>query len=177
MSCYNTGCLGKWWQWDRPRRAMWLWSFDAPGCPTRSKCENHQNRSQSWQNWNILKVELGRAQVFKFQTVAQRRLIISRAMTTFKTLLLSSVLFTFGYSKPFVNATSNQTSKIQWIDCASNIPDALNSNQLPSPLPSTLQCGRLDVPMDYTKPISSENKITLGFSMHRPENPLGLVNL
>jgi hypothetical protein len=31
--------------------------------------------------------------------------------------------------------------------------------------------------MDYAKPISPNNTISLGFSMYRPDTPLGLVNL
>ena len=41
------------------------------------------------------------------------------------------------------------TNRIQWIDCASNVPVPLQNTGLPSTLPSTLHCGRLDVPMDY----------------------------
>lgn len=67
---------------------------------------------------------------------------------------------------------------IQWVDCASNVPTTLNGTvQLPSPLPSTLKCGRLDVPMDYSKPMGDNNTITLGFSMYRPNNSQGLINL
>jgi hypothetical protein len=70
-----------------------------------------------------------------------------------------------------------RSSSIQWVDCASNVPQPLQGTKLPDPLPSTLHCGRLDVPMDYSKPISADNKITLGFSMYRPDNPRDLVNL
>jgi hypothetical protein len=46
-----------------------------------------------------------------------------------------------------------------------------------SPLPLTLHCGQLDVPMDYSKPIGDSNTITLGFTMYRPNNSQGLINL
>jgi hypothetical protein len=70
-----------------------------------------------------------------------------------------------------------RTNGIQWVDCESNVPQPLQDTELPKELPSTLRCGRLDVPMDYSKPFSIDNKITLGFSMYRPDNPQGLVNL
>lgn len=69
--------------------------------------------------------------------------------------------------------------KIQWVDCAKHVP-ALFTEQnitLPSTLPSTLHCGLLVVPMDYSKKLSSSNNITLGFAMYRPKNPQGLLNL
>ena len=69
------------------------------------------------------------------------------------------------------------TTSIQWVNCASNVPQPLLSTTLPTTLPSTLHCGRLNVPMDYAKPIAANNMITLGFSMYRPDKPKGLVNL
>lgn len=76
-------------------------------------------------------------------------------------------------------AMTRHTTDIQWVDCASNVPSTLlNANvTLPVLLPSTLACGRLDVPMDYSQPMSENNTITLGFSMYRPENPQALLNL
>ncbi|KDQ19584.1 hypothetical protein BOTBODRAFT_443473 [Botryobasidium botryosum FD-172 SS1] len=67
-------------------------------------------------------------------------------------------------------------NNIQWIDCESSVPQPLQGVALPTTLPSTLHCGRLDVPMDYSQPFSTNNKITLGFAMYRPSNPKGLVN-
>ena len=67
--------------------------------------------------------------------------------------------------------------RILWVDCASNVPQPLQGTALPNKLPSALRCGRLEVPMDYTKPITANNVISLGFSMYRPDKPLGLVNL
>jgi len=74
-------------------------------------------------------------------------------------------------------ALYTRLNSIQWVDCASNVPQPLQGTDLPKTLPSTLHCGRLDVPMDYTKPIAADNKITLGFSMYRPDKPNGLINL
>ncbi|KAF4628966.1 hypothetical protein G7Y89_g9180 [Cudoniella acicularis] len=44
-------------------------------------------------------------------------------------------------------------------------------------LPSTLHCGQLDVPMDYSKPFGETNMITLGLAMYRPANPKGVLFL
>jgi hypothetical protein len=68
-------------------------------------------------------------------------------------------------------------NSIQWVDCGRNIPEPLQGIPLPTVLPSTLKCGRLDVPMDYAYPMNSNNRITLGFSVYRPDNPKGLINL
>lgn len=69
------------------------------------------------------------------------------------------------------------TNRIQWVDCASNVPLPLQAIALPATLPPSLHCGRLNVPMDYAKPMTVNNMITLGFSMYRPDNADGLVNL
>lgn len=78
---------------------------------------------------------------------------------------------------PAAFAATTPSYAINWIDCTSNIPQPLQGSSLPSPLPSTLKCGQLNVPMDHTKPFSETNNITLGFAMRRPENPKGLINL
>ncbi|KAF8134130.1 hypothetical protein K438DRAFT_1997841 [Mycena galopus ATCC 62051] len=45
-----------------------------------------------------------------------------------------------------------------------------------TPIPSSLRCGELDVPMDYSKPFDSvTNNITIGFAMNRPTNPEGVI--
>lgn len=67
---------------------------------------------------------------------------------------------------------------IQWVNCTEHVPLPLQgTDTLPDPLPTTLHCGLLAVPMDYSKPISGQNNITIGFAMHRPPNPVGLLNL
>ena len=76
-----------------------------------------------------------------------------------------------------VLATSNSTTKIQWVNCTEHVPEPLQGTTLPTSLPTNLHCGLLVVPMDYSKPISSSNNIMLGFAMRRPENPKGLLNL
>ncbi|KAH8798717.1 hypothetical protein DL96DRAFT_1509191 [Flagelloscypha sp. PMI_526] len=42
-------------------------------------------------------------------------------------------------------------------------------------LPDTLTCGRIDVPLDYQRPLSSANKITVAFSLYTPKNPVGTI--
>jgi hypothetical protein len=74
-----------------------------------------------------------------------------------------------------IPATARSTYKpqINWVECAKNVPDPSVSPYFDAStldlanLPSTLHCGQLDVPMDYTKSFSETNKITLGLAMHR----------
>ncbi len=77
------------------------------------------------------------------------------------------------------NAKAIPTSHIKWVDCSKNAPDqplVLNMTTVDlSSLPKTLHCGRIDVPMDYTKPLCSENKITLDLAMYRPTKPKGTI--
>jgi len=60
---------------------------------------------------------------------------------------------------------------IQWVSCSENVPDStgtFNATAIDlTTLPSNLQCGRLDVPMDYSKPICDTNRITLGVAVVR----------
>ncbi|MCJ1309048.1 hypothetical protein MMC25_002703 [Agyrium rufum] len=69
--------------------------------------------------------------------------------------------------------------KIEWVQCARNVPvPATNFNVTGvnlRALPSTLHCGRLVVPIDYSYPISASNNITLGLAMYRPQNPKGVL--
>ncbi|TVY92660.1 putative hydrolase [Lachnellula willkommii] len=69
------------------------------------------------------------------------------------------------------------SNRIRWTDCAKNVPESditFNSSTVDlSSLPSTLHCGELDVPMDYSKPFCETNKITLGLAMVRPAHPKG----
>lgn len=78
-------------------------------------------------------------------------------------------------------ATAVSASSINWVDCSQNVPSNatfLNTTGVNlSALPSTLHCGRIEVPMDYSKPISAENNITLGLAMYRPKNPRGVIFL
>ncbi|KAI1346989.1 hypothetical protein F5Y01DRAFT_319158 [Xylaria sp. FL0043] len=65
---------------------------------------------------------------------------------------------------------------IQWLDCHAHVPSTLtlNSAELMS-LPETLQCGQISVPMDYSRPYSCANSITLGIAMHRPQKAKGAI--
>ncbi|KAK0247435.1 hypothetical protein LTS09_017415 [Friedmanniomyces endolithicus] len=73
---------------------------------------------------------------------------------------------------------SNAVPHINWLDCHDAVPAVLPL-EFPtanvSALPSTLHCGQIEVPMDYSRPISAENNITVGLAMYRPENPKGLL--
>ncbi|KAI0968914.1 hypothetical protein F4678DRAFT_481752 [Xylaria arbuscula] len=65
---------------------------------------------------------------------------------------------------------------IRWVDCRDHVPSTLtvNSTELTN-LPESLRCGRISVPMDYSRPYSSANSITLGIAMHRPQKPKGAI--
>jgi hypothetical protein len=92
-------------------------------------------------------------------------------MATFPLLIAILLLASLCAALPHLQST------IQWLDCASHVPQPLKNTSLPVTLPSTLHCGRLNVPMDYSKPMLENNTITLGFSIYRPKNPQGLINL
>lgn len=79
--------------------------------------------------------------------------------------------FSYSYALP------QSSNAIKWVDCANNVPVPLQGMNFSSPLPSTLHCGQLDVPMNYSNPIGDANTITLGFTMYRPNNSQGLINL
>ncbi|KAF7359620.1 Alpha/beta-hydrolase [Mycena venus] len=81
-----------------------------------------------------------------------------------------------GIFSRFSYALPPTLNTIRWVDCANNVPAPLQGMNFTSPLPSTLHCGQLDVPMDYSKPIGDSNTITLGFTMYRPNNSQGLIN-
>jgi pimeloyl-ACP methyl ester carboxylesterase len=76
-------------------------------------------------------------------------------------------------------ATAISAQHINWVDCSKHVPppatffNATGVNL--KSLPPILHCGRLDVPMDYSKPMSAANKITLGLAMYRPKNPKGVI--
>ena len=70
-------------------------------------------------------------------------------------------------------------SGIRWVDCAKNVPQSsqyFNTSSIDlTSLPSTLRCGQIDVPIDYSKPFLSTNMITLGLGMHRTSKPKGAL--
>lgn len=77
------------------------------------------------------------------------------------------------------------TGNISWVNCTTHVPqpfqDIFNVTDwtdpsLP-PLPASLKCGRVNVPMDYTQPISDNNTITLGLAYHTVENSKGVIFL
>jgi hypothetical protein len=67
---------------------------------------------------------------------------------------------------------------IQWVDCSQNVPQYISATYPTlntSAIPPNLKCGNLVVPMDYAKPVSSYNNITVSLAMYRPTNPKGVV--
>ena len=81
----------------------------------------------------------------------------------------------------FAAALPAHTSNIEWVDCSKNVPAPatyLNTTGVNlSALPQTLHCGRMVVPMDYSRAISASNNITLGLAMYRPAKPKGVLFL
>ncbi|KAI0466534.1 hypothetical protein F4859DRAFT_518993 [Xylaria cf. heliscus] len=65
---------------------------------------------------------------------------------------------------------------IEWLDCRDHVPSTLTltSKDLMD-LPKTLRCGRISVPMDYSRPHDYENNITIGIAMHRPQDSKGAI--
>ncbi|KAJ7692912.1 hypothetical protein B0H17DRAFT_933686 [Mycena rosella] len=92
-----------------------------------------------------------------------------------RSIFFATTFLSLGASHVWSQSLNN--TGIRWVDCATNIPAPLKDTNLTFPLPSALHCGRLDVPMDYSKPMSASNNITLGFTMFRPPNSRGLINL
>ncbi|KAH8738411.1 hypothetical protein BGZ61DRAFT_526388 [Ilyonectria robusta] len=92
-------------------------------------------------------------------------------ISNFHVSILSFLLLaTHGSSSPLCGNT------IRWVNCSEHIPSSLNLTGVDlSDLPESLHCGRVDVPMDYSKPMSRHNMITLGLAMYRPENPKGVL--
>ncbi|KAH8654995.1 hypothetical protein BGZ60DRAFT_546624 [Tricladium varicosporioides] len=75
----------------------------------------------------------------------------------------------------------NHGNLIRWHDCSKSVPKGTGSTSFNESmvdltnLPSTLHCGTIDVPMDYSHPLSTNNTITLGLAMYRPECPKGAI--
>ncbi|KUJ13789.1 uncharacterized protein LY89DRAFT_590287 [Mollisia scopiformis] len=93
-------------------------------------------------------------------------------------LLLAEALFVL---PSFSRSIPQPPPTIRWLDCANAVPSPTTTSSLNissidlTNLPSTLLCGELDVPMDYSKPMSDANMITLGLGMHRPTDPKGVL--
>lgn len=80
-------------------------------------------------------------------------------------LLLATLAFT-----GLTTAQDSDQSSIEWIDCRKQVPLSVDPTAFDlDNLPTTLHCGRITVPMDYSKPISAQNNITLALAMYRPE--------
>ena len=76
-------------------------------------------------------------------------------------------------------ALSERHPEIRWVKCSQHVPTGTGELNLTGvdlgALPSTLHCGRIDVPMDYSRPMCEQNKITLGLAMYRPVKPKGVL--
>ncbi|CAK5263891.1 unnamed protein product [Mycena citricolor] len=73
---------------------------------------------------------------------------------------------------------NNSSSAIRWVDCTTHVPfpvqaqlNITSTGTLPSsllPLPKSLACGEIDVPMDWSQAmLPGTNQITVGFAMNR----------
>lgn len=92
------------------------------------------------------------------------------ASNLYLSILSFLLLATHGSSSPLCGNT------IRWVDCSEHVPSSLNMTGVDlSDRPESLHCGRADVPMDYSKPMSRHNMITLGLAMYRPKNPKGVL--
>jgi hypothetical protein len=77
---------------------------------------------------------------------------------------------------PLSCATAAAASIIRWVDCAQHPPfSPLGASVNLTQLPKGLKCGRINVPMDYSKAMGPGNNITLGLAMVRPPNPKGVI--
>lgn len=116
----------------------------------------------------------------RWQAKYQPNCILIQFIMHLSILLLIS---TFFISPSFARTISQPPPKIRWINCADAVPGptttaSLNISAIDlTNLPSTLHCGLLDVPMDYSKPMCETNMVTLGLAMHRPVNPKGALFL
>lgn len=63
---------------------------------------------------------------------------------------------------------------INWVNCKDFLPTSLAgalSNATLDALPSTLHCGRIEVPVDYSEPLCVTNNI----ARYTPDNPRSTV--
>jgi hypothetical protein len=103
-------------------------------------------------------------------------------------LLLSLSLLGFSDAFPTLaprqstDSPQRQNQTIRWVDCHNKVPLPLVSElnvtgtTFNGTLPDSLQCGEMDVPMDWSKPFdAASNNITIGFAMNRPTVSSGLI--
>ncbi|KAJ7932817.1 Alpha/Beta hydrolase protein [Mycena leptocephala] len=100
-------------------------------------------------------------------------------MSSFFLFSFFATIFFNQFSSALYLPRQQQNGTLRWVDCTTHVPQpiqmALNITTFSGPLPPTLFCGEMDVPMDYSKPIAADNQITVGFAMNRPKNPAGLL--
>jgi hypothetical protein len=91
-------------------------------------------------------------------------------------------LASFGAAASIPQTNAIPQNNIRWVNCAENVPqsdDTFNASAIDlSSLPSKLECGQLDVPMDHSKPFCEDtNMITLGLAVVRAEESKGALFL
>ncbi|KAJ7292079.1 hypothetical protein C8J57DRAFT_1274576 [Mycena rebaudengoi] len=109
-------------------------------------------------------------------------------MSTIPLLLLSLSLLGFSDASTTLaprrctDSPQRQNQTIRWVDCHDKVPLPLVSElnvtgtTFNGTLPGSLQCGEMDVPMDWSKPFdAASNNITIGFAMNRPTVSSGLI--
>ncbi|KAJ5825954.1 hypothetical protein N7474_003092 [Penicillium riverlandense] len=73
-------------------------------------------------------------------------------------------------------AKAPSAKTIRWVDCSENVPSTLDLTGVNlNDLPTTLHCGQINVPMDYSRPLSPNNVVTLNLAMYRPVKPMGVL--
>lgn len=91
-------------------------------------------------------------------------------------------LASFGAAASIPQTNAIKQNEIRWVNCAENVPqsdDTFNASAIDlSSLPPKLECGQLDVPMDYSKPFCEDtNMIKLGLAVVRAEESKGALFL
>ncbi|KAJ7748351.1 hypothetical protein B0H16DRAFT_1888449 [Mycena metata] len=97
--------------------------------------------------------------------------------------LLSLQVYKLANAAAVPSPKQNANQTIRWVDCHERVPQPIESalnvtgSTFNGTLPSTLHCGEMDVPLDYTKAFNeATNKITIGFAMNRPaKHSSGLI--
>ncbi|KAF7314953.1 hypothetical protein MIND_00009300 [Mycena indigotica] len=97
----------------------------------------------------------------------------------FSFFVLSPIFLHYARGLSIPRDVTTLPAPLRTVDCSTHVPQpiqlALNVTTFPGPLPPTLVCGELDVPMDYSKPMAQDNTITVGFAINRPQKPAGLM--
>lgn len=91
-------------------------------------------------------------------------------------IIFGAFAFVGALASPVDFSARDNAPSIHWINCSENVPSTLDTTGVNFlSLPSTLHCGQISVPLDYSKPLGVNNKVTLGMAMYRPEKPQGVI--